>query len=242
MRRIDFSLILPCYNEGGIFNQNVKWIIETLKRSRLSFEIIFVDDKSSDSTKELIKKICKNNPKICRAIYHSKNLGRGTSVKDGIISAKGKVVGYIDIDCEVSPVYIPEAVDQIIHNQADIVVGKRIYKLTLSSIIRAIMTAGYKLLSNHILPISDVDSESGYKFFNRKKILPILELADHPHWFWDTQIIALSKLSGLNIAQIPVLFLKNPNKKSTVKIIRDVPDYLINLWKFYWKLKGIKFS
>jgi len=239
MKPPDFSLILPCYNEGQIFNKNVEWILDTLKRSRFSFEIIFVDDKSQDKTKQLIQKVCATKPKFCRAIYHSQNLGRGTAVKDGIISAKGKVAGYIDIDCEVSPVYIPEAVDKILKKQADVVVGRRIYKLTPSSILRAIMTVGYKKLSSFILPTDNIDTESGYKFFNRKKILPILKLTNHPHWFWDTQIIVFSKLGGLKITEIPVLFLKNPNKKSTIRILKDVPDYLVNLWRFYWKLKKL---
>lgn len=242
MKSPDFSLILPCYNEEQIFNQNVRWIIDTLKRSRLSFEIIFVDDKSQDGTKKLIEKTCKKNPKICRAIYHKENRGRGTTVKDGILAAKGKIVGYIDIDCEVSPVYMPEAAGMILKKEADVVVGHRIYKLTLVAIPRAIMTAGYRTLSSLFLPTDQIDTESGYKFFARKKILPLLQLANHPHWFWDTQIIVLSKLKGLKIKEIPVLFLKNPNKKSTIRIFKDIQDYLVNLWKFYWQLKKLSLS
>lgn len=56
MNKFNVSLVLPCYNESEIFENSVERIIKTLKRSGYTWEIIFVEDQSSDDTVELIKK------------------------------------------------------------------------------------------------------------------------------------------------------------------------------------------
>src|SRR3990167_1609531 len=92
-----FSLVLPCYNEQGLFKTSVDSIINALHAGAFSFEIIFVDDKSTDRKKKLIEKTCKKYS-FCSAVFHTKNTGRGRAVMDGIAIARAEVVGYIDID------------------------------------------------------------------------------------------------------------------------------------------------
>lgn len=235
-RAVDFSLILPCYNEELILKDSVKKILSTLKLTRFSYELIFVDDKSRDKTLSILKTICKKNSN-CRLFAHARNTGRGKAVADGIKTARGRVAGYIDIDLEVSPIYVSEMVNLILEGKAEVVLGKRIYRTTLLSIPREIFSKAYTLLTEKILDTGKVDTESGYKFFNRKKILPLLAKTRHPHWFWDTEIIVYSKRAGLKIVEIPVLYLRRFDKKSSVRVLRDIWDYLFNLWKLKKKLK-----
>lgn len=237
---IDLSLILPCYNEEPIFTESVKRIIDVLSLTRLSYEIIFVDDKSRDNTAQLIQNTCTIYPHT-NALYHTINKGRGKTVTDGIKEAKGTVVGYIDIDLEVSPVYIPLLVDMILEKRADVAIGKRMYRTNIQSIPREILSFGYQWLSNYLIGTGNLDTESGYKFFNRKKILPVLALTRHSHWFWDTEIIVLAKRKGLRIAEVPVLFLRRFDKTSSVRIVRDSIDYLQSLWAFRNRLDTMKY-
>jgi len=234
--KIDLTLILPCYREARIFNENVTQIIDVLNLARLSFEIIFVDDKSPDDTVQLIKKACKKYS-FCQALYHTINTGRGRAVSDGIKAAKGTCVGYIDIDLEVSPVYIPFLARQILLGKTDIAIGNRLYLTSLQDIPRAILSQGYKWLSNQLLGTKGLDTESGYKFFNRKKILPVLGKTRHQHWFWDTEVMVYANRAGLRIAVVPVLFLRRTDKESTVNMLRDIPDYLVSLWRFRTRLE-----
>lgn len=228
--RIDLSLVLPCFNEAEIFGESVARIREVLEASKLSYEVIFVEDKSGDNTAERVYAAVSKNKKF-RALYHPANRGRGRSVADGVRAAYGTVAGFIDIDCEVSPVYIPEMVRMILDNRADVVVGNRIYRTGLASIHREILSAGYHWLADRMVSTGRVDTESGYKFFNRKKILPVLAKTKHPGWFWDTEIVVRAKRAGLRVASYPVLFLRRSDKTSTVKIVRDTIDYLVSLWK-----------
>ncbi len=235
-KSVDLSLILPCYNETEIFLDSVRKITTVLSQSDYRWELIFVDDKSSDGTDKLIKQVYRRNTHF-RSIFHTKNLGRGAAVRDGIRAARGTIVGFIDIDLEVSPIYMLEVLPILLSKNADIVIGKRIYTVAPSSLVRGILSLGYKCIANVVLHTGGVDTESGYKFFNRKKIVPVLQKTKNNGWFWDTEIVVRSLQRHLKIVELPVLFLRRSDKTSTVNIIPDVLDYLHNMWKFRLSLK-----
>ncbi len=227
----DLSLVLPCYNEAELFCESVAHIRDILEVTQLSYEIIFVDDRSSDETPELIRAVCAKHGRM-RALFHTKNRGRGATVADGMRAARGKVSGYIDIDCEVSPVYIPAMVSLILRGKADVVIGRRYYRTSPGSIFREILSRGYQWLADTLIDTGGLDTETGYKFFHRRTILPILKQTKHNGWFWDTEIMVHARRGGLRIVEVPVLFLRRFDKHSSVHIIRDTIDYMIQLVKF----------
>ena len=100
MGKPDLSLILALYNEGPTLPQSLNKIFEVLDESNLNYEIILIDDTSRDQTPELARKSIegRNN---CYFFKHEKNVGRGGTVSEGFGLAKGKVVGFIDVDLEV---------------------------------------------------------------------------------------------------------------------------------------------
>ena len=171
MAKIDVSIILACYNEGPTFKKSVKRIVAEIQKIKAQWEIIFVEDKSSDDTKKTIERLVAeiNNSK---AIYHSRNQGRGISVSDGIRSAKGKVCGYLDVDCEVSPTYIPLFLKEL-DKGFDMVVGRRFYESGPKSLPRFVASKLYAFVVKLALNIPIEDTEVGFKFFKRSQILPI---------------------------------------------------------------------
>ena len=239
MKTIDLSLIIPCFNEEKILDISLAEIESVLENSRISYEIILIDDKSTDKTVKSLKKYEKK--KNYFVYYHTINKGRGKTVSDGILVSKGKVVGFIDIDLEVFPLYIPYFVNKILKCEADIVTGHRIYRDSISSLHRMILSRGYSILVRKLLSINLKDTETGYKFFNRKKIIPILKQTTSNHWFWDTEIISLAYKNKLKIIEIPVLFLRRLDKKSTVNVAKDAFDYLVHLYKFRRRLSELNF-
>lgn len=239
-RRVELSLVLPCFNESGLFLESVSRITDVLDSSRLSYEIVFVDDASRDDTQALIKHTIEadNGRHVFRAVYHDKNAGRGKTVIDGIRAAKGAVVGYIDIDCEVDPVYIPGMAYRILRKKADVVIGRRYYRSTPRAVIREVLSRGYQWLSDRLIGTDRMDTETGYKFFSRVKILPILSKAKTHGWFWDTEIMVYAKRAKLTITEVPVLFLRRFDKVSSVNIIKDTLDYIVRLIAFRKRLSA----
>jgi glycosyltransferase involved in cell wall biosynthesis len=233
--KLDLTLVLPCYNERDVFAGSVARIVDVLESSKLSYELIFVDDKSRDNTVSLIKKAC-GRYKRTRAIFHAANAGRGAAVMDGIKVARGAVVGFIDIDCEVGPEYIPQMVRTIIKKRADVVIGKRVYRSSVGSLVREVLSRGYQWISDVMIGTQGLDTETGYKFFRRSKIVPILGAIEHTGWFWDTEIMVRCLRAGLVVTQEPVLFVRRFDKQSSVRILQDTWQYLVHLIQFRFTL------
>jgi hypothetical protein len=99
---------------------------------------------------------------------------------------------------------------------------------------------GYNWLMKKMLGVDLRDTEAGFKFFNREKILSILDKVENPHWFWDTEIMALSYYSQLNIIEMPTLFVRRADKKSTVRVLPDVWHYLKSLYSFRKKTRRLR--
>ncbi len=234
---LDVSIIIACYNEEDILEENVREIQRVMGQTIYSYELIFIDDASEDKTRDLIIEITKNNPNM-QYYFHKKNIGRGGTVIDGIKMAKGKIVGFLDIDLEVHARYIPSTIDAI-NSGYDVATGYRFYKVSLHpvSFLRHVLSIWYRRLAGLLLGLPLEDTETGYKFFNREKILPIIEKTENTRWFWDTEVMVLSYYGGLKIKEIPCLFIRRPDKKTSVKIFRDSFDYFFELWKFNKKIQ-----
>ncbi len=232
MKNIDLSLILACYNEEDILEESFRQICDILDATKYAYEIIFVDDCSQDRTRAIIDHLIKRCPeKSLRKIYHEKNMGRGFAVSHGIMQAGGRIVGFIDVDLEVHAHYIPRMLLEIDRGN-DIVSGWRTYKLGWDCLLRYIATASYKLLVRKLLKLPLKDTETGIKFFNRQRILPILKQTEDKRWFWDTEIMARSYYANLKIYEVPILFLRRKDKKSKVRLFNDSIDYLKKIWRF----------
>jgi glycosyltransferase involved in cell wall biosynthesis len=229
---VDLSLVLACYNEELVIEESVAQIIEVLDNTRYSYEIIFVDDCSLDRTRELIDEVIDRYPdnRMSR-MFHEHNKGRGGTVSDGIRAAEGEVVGFIDIDLEVHARYMPSCVQAVIDG-ADIAVGRRVYKLNLRSLDRYVLSTGYVWLVRRLLGVDLNDTETGYKFFRRERILPVLDEIEDLRWFWDTEVMVRSYYKQHQIVEIPCLFLRRFDKPSTVSPLADTVDYFRKLWRF----------
>ncbi len=234
-RRIDLSLVIACYNEGPTLQKSLETIAEILSELPYKWEIICIDDKSRDDSAEIVEKFSKRKRNIT-FIAHKKNVGRGGTVKEGMLKARGAVVGYIDVDLEISAVYVSEFV-RVIKKGADVAIANRIYKEDLTSLPRWIASRGYLFLVRTIFGVSYSDTEAGYKFFNRKRVAPILKKTRDKKWFFDTEIMLLCNMHNLSVKEIPVLFLRRMDKKSTVRLISDSVAYLKSIQQFRTKNK-----
>lgn len=237
---LDLSVIIPCYNEEEILFNNLKKIKQNLDKCHFKYEIILVDDCSKDKTVEIARDIMKLNDNV-KLLCHTTNKGRGQTVEDGIKAARGKIAGFLDIDLQVPAHYItPLAIE--IEKGADVATAFRVYDVRVDILDRIIASKTYHFLFDLALKTGIKDSETGYKFFNREKILPVLDEIVDKHWFWDTEIMTRAHLKGYEIVEIPCLCIRYESKKSTVKLFRDSMQYLRNLWRFKKEVDAIRKS
>ena len=226
------SLVIPCYKDAPHLRANTDEIIRVLGAMNLSWEIIFVNDASPDECREIIQQmIAEDTSGRLRLDDHVQNTGRGRAVHDGIMVATGRYCGFLDIDLEVAATYILPMV-LALEAGADVACAWRVYKLRFLILHRALLSRGYSFISRKMLKNDMPDTEAGCKFFNRERILPVLASCEDQGWFWDTEIMLRSRMAGLKIEFPTVLFVRRPDKATTVRLIHDVIEYWRRLFKF----------
>ena len=178
--------------------------------------------------------IFKNTVAQIKKIIHKKNQGRGKAVRNGMSIAEGRIVGYIDVDLDIHPRYILSMISAIDNEGYDVAIAFRYYKMNLDLLfaMRHILSHGYRFISRRLLDERLKDSESGYKFFKKDKVESLLELSRYNGWFWDTEIMTRCIHSGLKIKEIPCVFDRRIDKKSTVNVFETIISYFSCLIQF----------
>ena len=108
---------------------------------------------------------------------------------------------------------------------ADVATVRRIYAFQLRSLDRYFMSRGYSWLVRRLLGVPLRDTETGYKFFRRERLLPVLDEIQDPGWFWDTEFMVRAERRGLRIDEIPGAYVRRDDKTSTVRGLRDSVRY-----------------
>jgi len=237
----DLTLIIPCFNESTHIERSLGDVVRVLTTSNLDYEIVLIDDGSRDDTREKLARLATTHGKVIVKL-NEHNLGRGGTVMRGIRESQARVAGFLDIDLSTQPVYVPYLTRLILDGATDVATCRRTYKIELSvlhkTFHRIILSQGYRLLSRWMLHHALKDTETGFKFFHREKILPILDQVQDRHWFWDTEVMVRSSFAGLRVMEVDSLFVRRPEKPSTVRIFRDVMGYLRSLVRFRKALKA----
>ncbi len=119
---MDISVIVPLYNEAESLPELSQWIERVMQENKLSYEIIFINDGSSDKSWEVIKELKAHNPAI-RGVSFRRNYGKSPALYNGFSRAKGDVVITMDADLQDSPDEIPELYRMITKDGYDLVSG-----------------------------------------------------------------------------------------------------------------------
>ena len=231
---IDLSIIIACYLDAPHVYENSMRLARYFAATKLTVEFIFVEDCSPDETRVEIERVAaalKEKNFLVKVLIHPVNTGRGGAVMDGILLASGKVVGFIDIDLEhlhdaILPMYL-----EMMEQNFDVVIGKRLMLYPGLYLSRSITSYVYRFLLRLFIKMPVTDSETGLKLFRREKILPVIASCQDKHWFWDTEVLHRAYLSGLIIHEHTIVFCKDLQKQSTVKLFSDSLAHFVAMIK-----------
>lgn len=165
------DVIVPTYNEEGSVERFVQKTKETLKN--IDFTIIFVNDGSTDKTRELLKNIYDNNKECVKIINFSRNFGKESAIYAGLLHSKGDYACIIDCDLQQNPEYIKKMYNFLNDNQEydSVCMCQRQNKK------RFFQKAFYKIMAS-LSSIEIVDGASDFRMFRRKMVKSILELSE----------------------------------------------------------------
>ena len=197
------SVIIPCYNEV----KTIEEIITAVKNSPYEDkEIVIIDDRSTDGTRELLKSGLEKQ--VDKVIYHDVNSGKGAAIRTGIKSAKGDIIIIQDADLEYDPKEYPKLVEPIIQGKADVVFGSRFITTESRRILyfwHRIGNGVLTLLSNIFTNLNLSDMETCYKVFKSDIIKNITIKEDR--FGCDPEIIAkIAKIRGIRIYEVGISY------------------------------------
>lgn len=119
---MDISVIVPLYNEAESLPELEAWIARVMEQNGFSYEIIFVDDGSTDNSWQIINRLREKNPAV-KGVSFRRNYGKSPALNTGFTRAKGNVVITMDADLQDSPDEIPELYRMITQDGYDLVSG-----------------------------------------------------------------------------------------------------------------------
>ena len=187
------SVIIPCYNEEHTILKVIKSVHESL--NRYEYEIILVDDGSTDNTKVLLDEYSRRDEKV-EVIYHDINSGKGSSLRTGFNAAIGDVVIIQDADLEYDPSEYSKLFKPIQDGKADVVYGSRFKSGDTTRVLYFWHKMGNLFLtglSNLLTNLNLTDIESCYKVF-RKEILDQITIEENRFGFEPEITAKISKI------------------------------------------------
>jgi glycosyltransferase involved in cell wall biosynthesis len=218
---LEVSVVLPCYNERDHIELEVKRIGAALEAAGMSYELLCVDDGSSDGTRELLQSMGG-----IRTILLPRNQGVGTARRIGTQQARGQVVVWTDADMTYPNELIPELVGQL-DDTYDQVVGARRTEAGTYKLARVPAKWAIRKLACWLTNTDIPDLNSGLRAFKRSVATPYLRLL--PAGFSCVTTITLAFLSnGHPVKYVPIDYFKRAGR-SKFHPVSDAYNYIIQV-------------
>jgi len=214
MPEVLISLVIPAHNEE-------KRILATLEKTvaylsaRYPFEIIVVNDHSSDATRRLVEDFSGKNP-VVRMLDNPGPRGKGVSVRHGVLASAGKYVLFSDADLS-TPIeefekFLPE-----LEKGAEVVIASRQVPGARikgpQPLLRRLMGKIFRVIRRSIAVPEIRDTQCGFKCFERNAALRIFSGQQLTGFVFDVEILIIAKKCGYKIKEMPVTWTDSPESK-----------------------------
>lgn len=232
------SVIVPAYNESAVIKDSLIEIKKALEGNVESYEILAVNDGSSDNTKEAILEVARENPEIVYAGYEV-NRGKGGAIKHGVSEAAGDVIGFLDADLDIAPDHLVRYLNRMDETGCDVVIGSKMHKESKLDYppMRRFVSWGYYVILKILFGMNVKDTQTGVKLYKApliKKVAPMLRVKGYA---FDIEALVLCDHEGAVIEQMPVeIVFKRKDSFGRIKlgdIFRMFGD-TVGIW---WNLK-----
>lgn len=227
--KLGLSIIVPTLNEEDNINNLFIRLESSLKTTKLTdYEIIFIDDHSTDKTLELCQRLASKNSFV-RVKTKVGQPGKAFSLLEGIAAAQYSILCFIDADLQYPPEAIPGMVEKI-NNGSDVVIANRLTIKT--SLSRKLVSKTFRFMSR-LINNKKYDMQSGLKVF-RADLLSYFELKP-TKWTFDMELLAYAETLGAKIDSVDIEFAERVAGKSKLKITKGSYEILKRSLKLRFK-------
>ena len=218
------SVVIPVYNEAGCVPAHVDTLVPLLTElAGNDWEIVLVDDGSTDGTAAAIDRLALRHVGQVRGIRHASNRGKGAAVRSGVLATRGGEVLFCDADMSTPPETL-RVFRAELQAGADVVVGNR--KGVGATIerwqppLRTWLGLGFTRLANLLTGLSIGDYTCGFKLFRGEHARRLFAGCETSGWSFDVEVLALAAREGLRVREVPVRWRHVDDTR--VRLARDV--------------------
>lgn len=232
------SVIIPAYNEEENIKKGApRKVLGYLAEQKYSWEVLFVDDGSSDGTAQLLEKYAKHNIRLIKNPHQ----GKAATVRTGMLAGLGEIILFTDMD-QATPINQVEKFLPYFSQGWDIVIGSR-HGRKGAPIVRKLMAMGFVLLRTLFLRLPFSDTQAGFKAFTRasaQKVFRSLVIFGKHNLIrqaavkagFDLEFLYVARRLGYKIKEVPVEW----NYQGTMRVspLRDSVESLKDILRIRW--------
>jgi dolichyl-phosphate beta-glucosyltransferase len=229
------SVIIPAYNEECRLPAYLRTILDYLGQQPSSFEVIVVDDGSSDGTAAVVERFRAENGGV-RLIALPSNMGKGYAVKTGMLNASGELRLFTDAD-GATPITELERLKKELAEGADVAVASRAFQNGSTTVQSRLHRKLIGNMFNFIVRVCAVggirDTQCGFKLFTADSANTVFSLQTIKGFGFDVEVLYLSRKKGYRIVEVPVNWTDVTGSKvrlfrDSCRMFRDVLQIRIN--------------
>jgi dolichyl-phosphate beta-glucosyltransferase len=203
-----YSIVIPAYNESARLGATLERVLAYVHAQGWNAEVIVVNDGSRDTTAEIVKSFAAKNP-ILRLVENPGNRGKGYSVRNGMLNARGEILLFSDADLS-SPIEEAPKLLAALEQGADIAIGSRWLRSETQTqrqpLHRQLFGRIFNLLLHLTLGLKFKDTQCGFKAFKQPAARAIFPLQKIERWGFDPEILFLARKFGFKVKEIPVVW------------------------------------
>ncbi|MBZ9577918.1 glycosyltransferase family 2 protein [Patescibacteria group bacterium] len=215
------SVIIPIYNEEAVISASLEKIEKFLEKEKCKYEIIVVDDGSTDLCSQIVE-AAKTSTKGIRLYRNGKNLGKGAAIRRGIKEAQGDYIFYTDADLQIQIEELKKLINALQDGFDIAIASRRLFGAEVDGkeprvrmIARFLLSFLVKIFICHNIS----DSQCGFKCFTRSVAQKIFNRQSINGYGFDLEILYIANKLGYKIKDLPVRWAYN--KTSKVKLLKD---------------------
>jgi dolichyl-phosphate beta-glucosyltransferase len=212
---IDLSIVIPAYNEEWRLPPTLLDMVDYFDARHLNYEIIVVDDGSTDRTAEVVKRLEKIREQI-HLIRLPKNRGKGFAVRTGVLKSSGKTILFADADGS-TPIQEIERLEAKFDEKTKIVIGSRGLPSDSTSVTRSwfhsVLERTFNVCVRLLILPGITDTQCGFKMFTAESAFFLFERQQSERWSFDIEILFIARKAGLIIVEEPINWNDVPGSK-----------------------------
>jgi glycosyltransferase involved in cell wall biosynthesis len=201
---LDVTIVVPYYNPGPRLRTTVEHMVRVLDSSGMTFEIIAVSDGSTDGSHFTLEGFPES---VVRRVEFDRNVGKGHALRAGLGMGRGRYLGFIDADGDISPEFLAPFVTVMRAEEPDIIIGSK--RHPESSVhyppLRRLYSWGFQHLIQLLFRLRVKDTQVGIKLVSRAVIADVLPLLRESRFALDLELLVLARRLGYDrIVEAPV--------------------------------------